>query len=215
MIVAMVGIKRLIILAVLLGCNVALFMFTNALFTPTITKNNQDLSRVKKEVARYQKDLNSIRNDLDQLGQQQDVFEQLRQRQFFAPVDLTEQQAVFLRLEEEAGIETKLSILPETTVNVADLDRVPWKVVKRSVVIEINALDDVDIYRYLDSVFAQTPGYVKVKDFTIRRNYDFNGDLLRQIVRGHFPEIMGALLEFDWYFMVPTDAPAPQQRGRS
>lgn len=208
----MIGIKRLILLAVLLAMNVIFFIVSSVFFAPQIENNTRNLQQVQREVSRYQKDLHSIKSDLTQLDDQKSVFERLKTRKFFEALDLSKQEALFTQLAEREGVEASFTVTPSVPVSAPELERAGWKLSRRSVTVKINALDDVDVYHYIHGLSEELSGYIKFKDLNIRRNLDFSLDTLRAIARGEFPAIIDADLVFDWYNAVSD--PSKQTGGR-
>ena len=208
MILNLIGMKRVILLGALLAANVVLYGFSQTLFAPQVEKNARELSKVKRQASRYQKDLNALRNDFDQLGGQQETFNRLTEKDFFGDVSLPVQLEALDLIAEQTGIDALVKVSAPKDLKLSGMDRVDWVMVKREIVVDIKALDDVDIYRYIRRVQDQLPGYLKVKDVSIRRNADYSADLLRQIIRGKFPDIVSASLNYDWYVMKPTNAQA-------
>lgn len=206
MILDLIGIKRTVILAILLGANIGLYGFSQVLFAPQMEKISKDLSKVKRQSSRYQKDLNAIKNDFDALGGQQEIFNNLTEKKFFGDVSVPTQLDAMDLISQQTGVDALVKISAPREMTLSGMDRVDWVMVKREVVIDIKAFDDVDIYRYLDRVERELPGYLKVKDVTIRRNADYSADMLREIIRGKFPDIVTASLSYDWYLMKATNS---------
>lgn len=206
MILDLIGIKRTVILAILLGANIGLYGFSQVLFAPQMEKISKDLSKVKRQSSRYQKDLNAIKNDFDALGGQQEIFNKLTEKKFFGDVSVPTQLDAMDLISQQTGVDALVKISAPREMTLSGMDRVDWVMVKREVVIDIKAFDDVDIYRYLDRVESELPGYLKVKDVTIRRNADYSADMLREIIRGKFPDIVTASLSYDWYLMKATNS---------
>lgn len=206
MILDLIGIKRTVILAILLGANIGLYGFSQVLFAPQMEKISKDLSKVKRQSSRYQKDLNAIKNDFDALGGQQEIFNNLTEKKFFGDVSVPTQLDAMDLISQQTGVDALVKISAPREMKLSGMDRVDWVMVKREVVIDIKAFDDVDIYRYLDRVERELPGYLKVKDVTIRRNADYSADMLREIIRGKFPDIVTASLSYDWYLMKATNS---------
>lgn len=206
MILDLIGIKRTIILGILLGANIGLYGFSQVLFAPQMEKSTKELSKIKRQSSRYQKDLNAIKNDFDALGGQQEIFNNLTEKKFFGDVSVPTQLDAMDLISQQTGVDALVKISAPREMTLSGMDRVDWVMVKREVVIDIKAFDDVDIYRYLDRVERELPGYLKVKDVTIRRNADYSADMLREIIRGKFPDIVTASLSYDWYLMKATNS---------
>ncbi|GEM_PF-5205803 len=206
MILDLIGIKRTIILGILLGANVGLYVFSQVLFAPQMEKATKELSKVKRQSSRYQKDLNAIKNDFDALGGQQEIFNKLTEKKFFGDVSMPVQLEALDLISQQTGVDALVKVSAPREMKLSGMDRVDWVMVKREIVIDIKAFDDVDIYRYLDRLQRELPGYLKLKDVSIRRTADYSADMLREIIRGKFPDIVTASLNYDWYLMKATNA---------
>ncbi|HCQ70643.1 MAG: hypothetical protein CL570_02830 [Alphaproteobacteria bacterium] len=206
MILDLIGIKRTIILGILLGANVGLYVFSQVLFAPQMEKATKELSKVKRQSSRYQKDLNAIKNDFDALGGQQEIFNKLTEKKFFGDVSMPVQLEALDLISQQTGVDALVKVSAPREMKLSGMDRVDWVMVKREIVIDIKAFDDVDIYRYLDRLQKELPGYLKLKDVSIRRTADYSADMLREIIRGKFPDIVTASLNYDWYLMKATNA---------
>jgi hypothetical protein len=88
--------------------------------------------------------------------------------------------------------------------------------------LEFAAMTDEQIYRFLDAILGQFPGYIKVTRFELTRVSNISDDIFLTASKGTFPELVKGLLEFNWIGVreiLPdeiseTEAAAPATRNR-
>lgn len=201
-----IGQKRAIILGILLVVNLVFLSAASMVFEPQKEKNQRSLRRAKSDITRFQRDLNSIFNEFDQLGGQQEVFNNLEKKQFFSPDLMSRQQLKVEELAQENGVKVVFNLTETRAIPLKDLSRVEGTLIRGAASLEISALDDVDVYNFMTALKASMPGYIKLREFHIEREIDYSGNVLREIMQGKFPTIVRARYLYYWYFVkLPED----------
>jgi hypothetical protein len=69
--------------------------------------------------------------------------------------------------------------------------------------IDMEALDDIDIYTFIDLMQKDFPGNIDIRKITLERKHDIKTELLQNIASGEPKVLMEAKMEFQWRSMIP------------
>lgn len=209
-----IGIKRIIILAVLLGVNVALGCMIYLYAMPESTKTEREIRGLRGRVSTIQADIDRMQLEFEQLDRQQESFDALKASGFFNLQDRSNARDIMKAIQEEAKvISAKASIKSGFVEQNAEAEKANHLILISPVEITINAFDDTDVYRYLEIARLKFPGALTLERLEMRRTQEVNGPILRAIAGGANPELVEAKLYMYWRTMVPKNAITDQQEG--
>jgi hypothetical protein len=69
--------------------------------------------------------------------------------------------------------------------------------------VELEALDDVDVFKYIYLVEKFFPGHVTITKIELERKSQITGPVLRSIASGDNPQLVNAKIEMLWRTMIP------------
>lgn len=84
-----------------------------------------------------------------------------------------------------------------------------------NVTLKFDAMTDEQIYRFLQDIEDNFPGYIKVTSFAIEKKHDIDDSILRSAGQGNFPKLVSGELHFSWIGVrevTQTDANAGRRR---
>lgn len=106
----------------------------------------------------------------------------------------------------EAASELQLSELngafdPVVNIDGANFKKKTLQGVTSKVTLTFSALTDEQLYRFLEAVIVDFPGYVKVNKVVLEKKGDINDAILIAAGRGKFVPLVSGQLEFNWIAM--------------
>jgi hypothetical protein len=204
--IKIIGIRRLVILVVLLAFNAVLAsaMYMYLIPEKQLVERKHDAQR--NEVNDLQGDLSRMEVEFETLDQQQGRYDQIRANGFFDAQDRAVAKEMFSLIQEQSKVISALvSVKPGKVVGDAEAEKANHKLLMSGISVDIKAFDDNDIYHYIDLVQKVFPGVVTLKSISVKREKDVSAALLRAIASGASPELVTAEVEFSWHTMIPQE----------
>jgi hypothetical protein len=200
-----IGTKRVLILLLLIVVNVTLFVSLGSYFKPEIKGAKNRLSVLKEQASQQLQDLEQARLEIDQLDQTIETFNALKDEGFLDDQDRRNASDLLQRIEKITNMVSARaqiqSAIFEDDIHAA---KAGHRIMASPIKLELQALDDVDIYRYLYFVENSLPGHVSIDKFSMKREGDVTAELLRAISSGSAPALVSAELTMIWRTMLPT-----------
>ena len=201
-----IGFKRIIILFVLISVNGALAGMVYLYTLPETVKADREYRSLKTRVNSAQSDLGRMQIEFEQLEQQQDRFDALKNDGFFSTQVRNEAKELFSKIQEESQVISAVGSVKSGRIeNNNEAHKVGYKLLTSAVEVEIKAFSDSDIYRYLSLAEKYFPGHLSVNEIKITRQRDISKVLLRAIASGASPEIVRARVKMSWRTLIPED----------
>lgn len=201
-----IGIRRLLILAVLLIVNGAIGAAMYLYVTPELESSGRDLKKLRQQVSTVQSDIDRMQIEFEQLGKQQNQFDALKEKGFFSLQTRSIAKEKFKQIQTDSRVISAVANVKSGYLeDNAEAAKAKHKMLVSPIEIEIKAFDDGDIYKYLDLVEKVFPGHVSVETINIRRISDVNAPVLRAIATGANPELVQANAVMMWRTIIPED----------
>ena len=102
---------------------------------------------------------------------------------------------------DSASVNASVRVLPVKLTEDEDARRSNRVVMETAVSIQLEALSDVDIFRYIYLLENHMPGHITVKSINLNRERSPDGAVLRSIANGDNPVISTAEIEVIWRTM--------------
>lgn len=199
------GIKRVVILLVLLGINGVLAGVTYLYVMPHNEELTQQLQTLTSSVSAKRNDTAKLQGEYEVIQKQKANFEDLRTAGFFS----NQNRAV--ARQRIADIQKFSNVLSaKYDITAANIEKNPLAadsgdvVLSSPVSIKVDALDDVDFYNFIYWVENAFPGLVSVKSLKVTRTTDVNETTLRAIGSGLPVTLINGEVSFEWRTMVPA-----------
>ena len=202
--IKVIGIQRLVILGVLVAANVLLAAVIYLYLIPQESKLARDLRVLKSSNQSKSSDIDRMQIEFEQLGEQQDSFERLKQDGFFKAQIRSVAKNILNDIQGESNVvSARTKISAGRIEENEEAKKSKYKLLVSPVVLEIQAYDDSDIYRYLFILEKKYPGHLSVDKILIRRTGDISGPVLRAIATKANPVLVTANVELSWRTMIP------------
>lgn len=212
----LIGIKRLIILAVLLGINVVIAGLYFIWIDPMVTNATQQLAGVNGEISNLHSKISSVRNDLEEFKRNLPKYEALKASGFMSGQDRFEASRNLDALRVKAGLAGfSFNINDVSTVKNAEAERAKMKVISSKIdVTNVSFLLDNDFYKFLALMNKDFPQQLRISSFDISRKGKIDPSSLATIRAGKMPNVLDAKATMEWITVVPLTDDAQSKTGR-
>ncbi|MBK6895189.1 MAG: hypothetical protein IPH06_01165 [Alphaproteobacteria bacterium] len=202
--IKVIGAKRLLLLAVLLGVNVLLAAATYFYLIPQESETEKRLRTLRGENQTKQADFDRMQIEFEQLGQQQDKFDALKEDGFFKTQVRSVARKLFRDIQLESRVVSSVAAInPGIIEENEEAKKSNYKLLASPIGITVEAFDDADIYNYLFILEQKFPGHLSVDQMSMSRVTDISGPVLRSIATGQNPVLVKATIKMSWRTMIP------------
>ncbi len=202
--IQVIGIKRIIVLLVLLAVNVALAAAVYLYTVPENIKLERKLRSLNSQVSSVSSDLDRIKVEFEQLDAQQDRFYELKDEGFFTTQVRSDAKKLFSLIQNQSDvISAVVSVKSGVIMNSVEAQKANHKVLRSSIDVEVRSFDDMAIYKYINIAKLKFPGHLSLKSIVMNRTRDVNSATIRAIAAGASPELVNAKIKFSWYTLIP------------
>lgn len=204
--IKVIGAKRLIVLAILIAANAVLAGVLYQYFLPEIKDTERHLRIVRSQISSKETDISRMQIEFDQLDEQQALFDALKADGFFTEQSRRDAEDVFLQAKDNSDIvSASVKIGRGQKTQDDEATKAGHVILISPIEIELEAVEDRDIYSYLYILQKLFPGHLTVDEVFIERTAQLNDVLLRAIATGQKPPLVKAQMTLSWRTMVPSD----------
>lgn len=204
------GSKSIFFLTFLILLNVGSGAFLHYYLEPEAQNSKLRLEQMKAEVETRRQEVAGMKEEFILLQNQLRDFKELEARGFFNDQNRVAAQESFEHLRTLSGLlKAKYNIKPGQMIENPLAASTKHVVLKSAVEVEMESLDDVDVYSFVKFIQEKFPGSVDVLSIKLDRTELFNVAMLRQIGGGVPTPLVKARVAFDWRTMAPKDNVAP------
>lgn len=202
--IGVIGIKRLVVLFVFIVINALLGAVIYLHFIPEQAKVERQHKTLKRQLRVVQGDIDRMQLEFEQLDQQQDRFDALKDRGFFSTQERSDAKSLFSEIQVDSNvISATVNVKPGIVEDNYEAKKANHKLLTSSVSVDIQAFDDGDVYRYLEMAQERFPGYLMLNGIEIKRIRDVSSPVLRAIASGANPEMIEAKISMSWKTLIP------------
>ncbi|MDP2205204.1 MAG: hypothetical protein Q8K65_02750 [Alphaproteobacteria bacterium] len=202
----LIGIKRALILAILLAINLAIAGLYFFVIEPMRSRASIQLTGIESEIAGLQSKIQGVKRELADFKVNLPKYEELKSVGFFNAQDRFDLMRHLDRVKDSAA-------LPGFPFDVTEIKEIPSSdaaasqsrlVYSRINVKDVPTLVDSDFYNFIDVMQKTFPAHVRLSSFSIARAAQMDATLLQQIRRKEKNTAMTAKVAFDWLTIVPA-----------
>ena len=202
--IQVIGIKRFIVLLVLLLVNVALGASIYFYTIPEKKKMKITLSGIRQGVAQVQSDIDRMQIEFEQLDQQQGRFDQLEADGFFSTQVRNDAKNLLSAIQDDAKVVSAVvSVKSGIVMDDSEAEKANHKILFSPIEITLEAFDDASIYEYLTIAEERFPGHLSLDAIKIQRTRDVSSPVLRAIASGANSVLITAEVIMSWRTMIP------------
>lgn len=202
--IQILGAKRVILLVLSVGIALALGGLVYGVTIPASAQAKTDLQALEGRISTRRQEIEGIRGEIEKFSAQKDQYNELRKMGFFSSQDRLMARAKFDELRTLSRILTaKYKINQATYETNEQIAKAGYVIVKSSVDMDIEAIDDVDVYRLLYLLDTAFPGHSAMESLSLVKAMDVTQPLLRQIGNGTPAPIIKGKMTFVWRTVLP------------
>lgn len=202
--IRILGLKRIIILTVLIAVNLLLAGLMYLYFVPQGKKEQLNLQTLQGEINNLQSDISRMKIEYDEIQKEKERFQSLESDGFFRDQSRREAEDLLKRIQVSSNVlSAVINIGSGQIMPNAEADKASHKILQSTVKLEIESVDDVDIYRYLYMMQRHFPGYLTFESFQMQRVANIDATILRGIASGKITPLVKAEIDMSWQTMIP------------
>lgn len=202
--IQVIGVKRLIILLVLFGANVALAAGLYLYAMPEKKSLERRLRVVRSQINIVQSDINRMQVEFQQLDKQQDRFDALKAKGLFSAQERSAAKAFLSVIQDKSKvISAVVNVRPGVIQDDAEAQKANHKILMSPVEIKIESFDDASVYRYIELAQRAFPGHLSLDGIQMKRTRDVSSPVLRAIASGTNPVLVSADILMSWRTIIP------------
>lgn len=203
--IKLIGIKRILVLAGLLGINVAIALAYFLFIQPMRTDAQDKLNGINDEISTLQTKIQSTQQDLRDYQANLPKFKELQGKGFMSVQDRFQLSRDLDRVRNDAAIS-------KFVFDVHDISRIPnadAKTAKMQLLdsrIDISKIEsplDINFYDFMDKMQREFPEHLRLDNFEIKRGAAVDPATLQKIANREPVDLVISTASFDWYTMVP------------
>ena len=181
---------------------------------PERERTDRELVAIKAEVDARYLEVAKMKEEFILLQSQLREFKNLEARGFFNDQNRSEAIDNFSKLSSRVGLlKANLNYASGNIIANQQAEDAKQMVIKSHGKVEIESLDDVDVYTLLKFMQERYPGSIDITNVKLERVETLNAAMLRQIGSGKPVPLVKGSFEFDWRTMTSRDAVAPESGG--
>jgi len=163
-----------------------------------------EVSSVKQQIIEYGKNTKIATESLTK-------FHTLSSDRYNAKIlDRQSATEIIQKLKADYNISTlKLKIKPVDDVKQKEYDTPTVSLVYSLIELDIGAMSDESVLRFMQAVERNLPGFIIVNKLTLMRKGEISDETLKGISAGSLPELASASLSMYWFAFKPKDNKAP------
>lgn len=197
--IRVLGTKRIFFLFILFLINAVFGTLIYLYLKPTELAKERELRSVRGDLSAVRNNIADLQVEFDQLDRQRDDFKLLSEDGFLSLHGRAATTEVLNTIQKKSRVvRATVNIRRGEVEDNADAAKASRSLFMRPITIEIDAIEDQDIYRYLDFLKEEMPGHIHVRDIIIRRNLEPGQKVLRAITAGQNPALVSATLVAEW-----------------
>jgi len=194
-----IGIKKIIIILVLIATNCFLAVMNFYVFEPQLKKSKQELNTVMSESATLTDEIKKMKSDFVSFQEIVSAYKQIEKKGFIGEQDRVLARQRFDSMQKQSKVlAAKYEIKSAEEVEDANADKAGYRKLTSPISIDLSAIDDIDIYRFIYFLNYGFPGHVAIRDIEIKRNVEVSAASVKQIGTGSPPIMVSAKMNIDW-----------------
>lgn len=206
----LIGIKRLILLAILIGINATVAAAYFLWVSPMREEAQNKLAAAKSEISRLQGKIENTKTELKEYKDNLPQYQSLEKRGFMSGQDRFQISRDLDTVRQSAnlgGFSFRIDDLK--LVENTDAQNANMKVLNSRINVDnVGALLDINMFDFIDRMSLNFPAHTRLHSFKIDRRDPLNALTLNKIAAKGQVSLISATAVFDWFTYVPAALPA-------
>lgn len=204
------GPRQILTILVLVALNAVVGLLTYGYLVPSKTETEAVVAQTQSETEARRSEVLKLQNEFAQLEKDVTRYKELEARGFFSDQNRVLAKDMMDRMQQMSGLlKAKYIISSGEVVGDPAIAESGYSIINSPIDVEIEALDDMDVYSFLALLKKSFPGSVTVTDIEVSREVDLTQPLLRQIGSGVPFALVKSKVKFNWRTITQGNAPDP------
>ena len=210
------GRNRIIVLILLALLNAGAGYGLYQYLIPERLVADQDLAKANSELQARRAEIQKLKEEYALLQSQLRYFKELQARGFFNNQGRVEAQESFEKLRAISGvINAKYNISAGQIMDDARATDAGYVILNSPITVDLDSLDDVDVYSFLKLIQERFPGQVDIVEMNIKKVADVDIGILRKIGNGVLVPLVKSTVKFSWRTMASQASLSPDTASES
>lgn len=197
------GKQRIQLLVFMLLLNAALIGSYYYYIQPFKQESVRELRNMRADANQRRAKIRELRLEFAKLMPKIGYYQRMRQSGFFNDQKRTIVQDKIKQYRDRANLlVAKYSIDSAEVIDDPDAKEAGHVILSSPVTIEMEALDDIDIYTFINLMQKDFPGNMDIRKITVERKRDIKTELLQNVASGEPKVLMEAEMQFRWRSMI-------------
>jgi hypothetical protein len=202
--IQVLGTKRIMVLVFLIAFNAAIGAGVYTYLIPEMAKKDQELRAMESKVGQVRGDIDRLQIEFEQLEKQQAQFEVLKKEGFFSQQGRNQAQVLFNQIQEQSKVVAAVaSVQAGELQENEETEKSGHVLLVSPIKISIDALEDIDVLRYLYLLDKSFPGHISIQNIDLERKSEITNTVWRSISSGTNPQLVKASIDLLWWTMIP------------
>lgn len=201
--IKLIGTKRLMTIFILAGACAVMGGASFLLIKPQNEKVGRELQQLKSDVGFKRSETNRFREEMTAIQNEKNTFQSLQALGFLGEQSRSDARKRIEAIQSYSRVlSARYNIAPGKVENVETATEADQVLLKTEIAIDLDALDDADIYKFISLMENAFIGHVSVTSLEINRVLDLNEVTLRQIGSGIPAVLVKAKLVLNWQTLI-------------
>ncbi|MCB9973343.1 MAG: hypothetical protein H6863_05365 [Rhodospirillales bacterium] len=199
--------KKVLVIVLCAAFAILCALYAELYAKPGLVKSEKTLKSTTKELNETKANNLKIEDELIYMREKREDFRSLELAGFFTK----QQRDVIQKTVDEAMRVSGIMgggfrVSPPSCFVNADLKDSNYVLIGSPVVVNVDAYEDLSVYKFLDLFVRTLPGYVVLEDLQVRRMRNVTRTLLQEIGTGQKIPVMSSGIKLTWYTVVNKDS---------
>ncbi len=202
--IQIIGVKRILILIILLAVNVALAAATYLYVVPKSDTLERQLRSTRSQVAQKRTEADQLRNEFDVIQEKKASFENLRDLGFISEQNRLVARRRIMDIQKYSRvIRANYNINPANISHSKTTDEIDHVILASPLTVNVEAVDDIDFYSFVYWMETAFPGHMSLNSLQLTRTNELNETTLRAIGSGSPIALMKGDVNMLWRTIAP------------
>lgn len=205
------GRNRVTLLAVLAVLNIVSAYAVYQYIGPMRVTSDSELSKAKNALEAKRAEIKKLKEEYALLQNQLEYFKDLEARGFFNDQNRVAAQESFEKLRTISGVlRARYNIAAGELIEDPRAVDANYVVLKSPIVVDLDSIDDIDVYSFLKLIQDRFPGKVDIASMEITKSNEISAETLKKIGEGTPVPLVTSKFEFEWTTMADRKTLFPE-----
>ena len=210
--IQLIGVKRAMLLGILLAVNLSIAAVYFLWLTPLRSGAETQVATLGGQISRLQGNIQNVKKELAEFKVNLPKYEALKNSGFFSTQDRFQLERDLTRIKDASGTGGfGYSVGAVRDINSVEANNAKLRLLASRIDIgNTEVRTDVDFFSLLDVMQQQFPAHVRLQSFVLKRGVPLTDEALERLRQGDALKLVNATAVFDWMTVAPPLTPEEQ-----